>query len=182
MSTATHGQTAQAILGGGCFWCLDAVFREMAGVVEVESGYCGGSVAQPSYVQVCTGDTGHAEVVRIRFDPAQVSFRDLLEVFFAIHDPTTKNRQGYDIGSQYRSVIFHADDAQLQTARALIAELASTFDDPIVTELAPAAPFHPAEIEHQDYYALHSEQPYCRVVVSPKLAKFRSKFAARRAS
>ena len=181
MSATTHGQTEQAILGGGCFWCLDAVFRELAGVIEVESGYCGGSVERPSYAQVCTGDTGHAEVVRIRFDPAQLSFRALLEVFFAIHDPTTKNRQGYDIGSQYRSVIFCADEAQRQTAQALIAELESTFDDPIQTELGAAAPFYAAEIEHQDYYAQHSEQPYCRVVVSPKLAKFRSKFAARRA-
>ncbi|MCB1960348.1 MAG: peptide-methionine (S)-S-oxide reductase MsrA [Rhodocyclaceae bacterium] len=168
-----------AVLGGGCFWCLEAVYREVAGVGEVVSGYCGGSVEAPDYHAVCAGRTGHAEVVRISFDPAQVSFRTLLEIFFVLHDPTTLNRQGNDVGTQYRSVIFAQDAAQAELARALIDELtfAKAFPDPIVTELAGAERFWPAEDYHQDYFARNAYQPYCQVVVAPKLAKFRQHFA-----
>ncbi len=181
LQPAWPANAAQAILGGGCFWCLEAVYRELKGVLRVESGYCGGSGERPTYAQVCSGATGHAEVVRLHFDPARVSYRDLLEVFFAIHDPTTLNRQGHDVGTQYRSVIFCADEAQRVVAQQVIAECASLFDAPVVTAVVPAAPFHPAEAEHQDYFARHGDQPYCRAVISPKLAKFRSKFAALRA-
>nr|WP_230411855.1 peptide-methionine (S)-S-oxide reductase MsrA [Denitromonas iodatirespirans] len=172
-----------AVLGGGCFWCLEAVFREIRGVRRVVSGYCGGAVEAPDYHAVCEGHTGHAEVVQIEFDPAVVSFRQLLEVFFVIHDPTTPNRQGNDVGTQYRSVIFAQSPAQHAEAAALIGELraAGAFADPIVTELAGAERFWPAEDYHQDYLARNTHQPYCQLVVSPKLAKFRSRFAALRA-
>ena len=170
-----------ALLGGGCFWCLDAVFRELAGVQSVESGYAGGDVANPSYEAVCGGNTGHAEVVRVTFDPAVLSYRDLLRVFFTIHDPTTRDRQGNDVGTQYRSVIFALNDAQRTDAQAVIAELAAQriWPDPIVTELADAAAFHPAEGYHQDYFERNGGQPYCAYVVAPKVAKFRKAFADR---
>ena len=171
--------TETAVLGGGCFWCLETVYREVAGVREVVSGYCGGAVDAPDYHAVCDGHTGHAEVVRISFDPEAVSFRTLLEIFFVIHDPTTRNRQGNDVGTQYRSVIFAQDAAQAETARELIDALtaAKAFADPIVTELAGAERFWPAEDYHQDYFARNGHQPYCQVVVAPKLAKFRQHFA-----
>ncbi len=171
-----------AILGGGCFWCLEAVFREVDGVASVASGYSGGHVESPSYRQVCAGGTGHVEVVKIEFDPARVSYRDLLEIFFVIHDPTTLDRQGNDIGAQYRSMIYVVGDEQLHTALALIEELgeARAFPHGIVTRVERAGPFWPAEIEHQEYYANHSDQPYCQYVVAPKVAKFREKFASRR--
>lgn len=174
-------QTIQtAILAGGCFWCLEAVFERVNGVVAVESGYCGGQLPNPNYEQVCNGRTGHAEAVRVRFDPSQVSYRDLLEVFFVIHDPTSLNRQGNDIGTQYRSAIFWCDEAQQEVALGMIAELeaAAAFSRPIVTEVVSAAPFYPAEAYHQGYFRAHEGQPYCAAVVAPKLAKFRKHFTA----
>jgi peptide-methionine (S)-S-oxide reductase len=170
-----------AVLGGGCFWCLEAVFDDLAGVETVESGYAGGSRANPGYEEVCSGRTGHAEVVRITFDPSVLSFHDLLTVFFTIHDPTTKNRQGSDIGTQYRSVVFCQTPEQRATAEAAIAEItaAKLWRDPIVTEIAGAAPFYVAEDYHQEYFAQNGGQPYCQVVVAPKVAKFRKHFAER---
>lgn len=167
-----------AVLGGGCFWCLDAVFRELEGVVAVESGYAGGGVANPSYESVCEGRTGHAEVVRVTFDPSVLSYRDLLGVFFAIHDPTTKDRQGHDVGTQYRSAIFAQSPAQRRTAEALVRELdaAKLWTAPIVTEIADAATFWPAEAYHQDFLSNNPRQPYCVGVVAPKVAKFRKQF------
>jgi len=175
-----YPNVATATLAGGCFWCLEAVFDELEGVAEVESGYAGGHVANPTYKQVCTGATGHAEVVQITFDPDVISFRDLLEVFFLIHDPTTLNRQGADVGTQYRSAIFYHTPEQKQIAEAVIAELtaAQAWPNRIVTEVTPLTAFYPAEDYHRDYYQGNSYQPYCQVVISPKLAKFRKKFAA----
>lgn len=173
--------TESAVLGGGCFWCLDAVFRELAGVVMVESGYAGGHPANPSYEAVCSGRTGHAEVVRVTFDPATLAFADLLRVFFTIHDPTTRDRQGNDIGTQYRSVIFCQTAAQRDDALRVVRELeaAKIFSSPIVTEIAGAAPFYAAEGYHQDYFERNAQQPYCAFVVAPKVAKFRKVFADR---
>ena len=170
-----------AVLGGGCFWCLDAVFRELAGVTSIESGYAGGRTPHPTYEAVCRGDTGHAEVVRVSFDPAVLSYRDLLRVFFTIHDPTTRDRQGNDVGTQYRSVIFAQTDAQRADAKAVIDELeaAHVWPDPIVTELAGAGTFYPAEAYHQDYFERNGGQPYCAYVVAPKVAKFRKAYAER---
>jgi peptide-methionine (S)-S-oxide reductase len=170
-----------AVLGGGCFWCLDAVFRGLDGVVSVESGYAGGTGPNPTYEQVCSGRTGHAEVVRVTFDPSKLGFRDLLNVFFTIHDPTTRNRQGNDVGTQYRSVIFAQTPEQRRDAETVIADLTARklWADPIVTEIADAAPFHPAEGYHQDYFTRNTHQPYCQVVVAPKVAKFRKAFAQR---
>lgn len=179
MSASDPTQTA--VLGGGCFWCLEAVLTRLRGVHSVESGYAGGHSADPSYEEVCAGDTGHAEVVRIRFDPALLSFPDLLKVFFAIHDPTTKDRQGNDVGTQYRSVIFAQTPEQRRDAEAVIAELSAQklWPDPIVTEVAGAAPFYSAEGYHQDYFARNGRQPYCQFVVAPKLAKFKKEFVDR---
>lgn len=170
-----------ATLGGGCFWCLEAVFDQLAGVTDVVSGYAGGHVKNPSYKQVCTGNTGHAEVVQVRFDPTRLSYRDLLEVFFSIHDPTTLNRQGNDVGPQYRSVIFYHSPEQERIARELIAELnaAQRWTQPIVTELSPISAFYPAEDYHQEYFAQNGGQPYCQFVVAPKVAKFRKQYADR---
>lgn len=169
---------AVATLGGGCFWCLEAVYLQMHGVESVTSGYMGGQTAAPTYEAVCTGRTGHAEVVQIQYDPAMVSFREILEVFFVIHDPTTLNQQGADVGTQYRSVIFYHSAAQRSDAEAMIAELATegVFPDPIVTEIAPVSAFYPAERYHQNYFAQNPGQPYCQYVVAPKVAKFRHKF------
>ncbi|MFO1303720.1 MAG: peptide-methionine (S)-S-oxide reductase MsrA [Burkholderiales bacterium] len=170
-----------AVLGGGCFWCLDAVFRDLDGVERVESGYAGGRGANPTYEQVCGGRTGHAEVVKVTFDPAKIDYRDLLGVFFSIHDPTTKDRQGNDVGTQYRSVIFAQTRGQEAVAREVIARLAreDVFGKPIVTEVAGADPFYPAEDYHQDYFERNGGQPYCMFVVAPKVAKFRKSFAER---
>lgn len=167
-----------ATLGGGCFWCLEAVFPELRGVISVQSGYAGGHVADPTYEEVCAGQTGHAEVVRIAFDPAQVAYADLLKVFFAIHDPTTPNRQGADVGPQYRSVIFAERPEQAETAKRLIAEFerAGLFDAKIVTEVEPLEAFYPAEEVHHAYFARHPDQPYCRAVIAPKVTKFRKIF------
>jgi peptide-methionine (S)-S-oxide reductase len=170
-----------AVLGGGCFWCLEAVFDELAGVTSVESGYAGGRDADPAYEDVCSGRTGHAEVVRIRFDPEELAFRDLLTVFFTIHDPTTPNRQGNDVGTQYRSVIYCQTPEQRATAESVIADLTAggLWKTPIVTEIAAAAPFFEAERYHQEYYARNAGQPYCALVVAPKVAKFRKHFTDR---
>jgi peptide-methionine (S)-S-oxide reductase len=171
--------TEVAILGGGCFWCLEAVYLEVRGVTRVESGYMGGDTPDPSYEQVCAGATGHAEVVRLEFDPARVSYRDLLEIFFTIHDPTTPDRQGNDVGTQYRSVIFYQTPEQEATARKVMAEMAAVWDAPIVTQLLPAATWYKAEDYHQDYFNQHPLQGYCAFVVAPKVAKFRKVFANR---
>ncbi|MBM3392530.1 MAG: peptide-methionine (S)-S-oxide reductase MsrA [Betaproteobacteria bacterium] len=171
-----------ATLAGGCFWCLEAVFAELEGVSAVVSGYAGGHAPDPDYRSVCSGETGHAEVVRLTFDPAVIGYRDILDVFFAIHDPTTPNRQGNDVGTQYRSAIYFHSPQQQAAARALLDEFAArnAFGAPVVTELAPAGVFDPAEDCHQDYFSHNPHQPYCQLVVAPKLAKFRKLFAARR--
>ena len=178
----TDNTSEVAILAGGCFWCIEAVFLDVAGVSAAQSGYIGDHLDAPSYERVCDGDTGHAEAVRIEFDPAVIGYSDLLDIFFAIHDPTTPNRQGHDVGTQYRSAIFTTTDAQAETARAKIAQLAfeGEFDAPIVTEVTPAGTFWPAEAYHDNYFARNGGQPYCRMVVAPKVAKFRSAFAGRR--
>jgi peptide-methionine (S)-S-oxide reductase len=170
-----------ATLAGGCFWCLEAVFEELRGVESVKSGYAGGSVPNPRYDDVCSGRTGHAEVVQVAFDPAQVSFRELLEVFFTIHDPTTLNRQGADTGTQYRSAIFTHSPEQEQTAREVIRDLEAeaVWDDPIVTQVEPLTHFYPAEDYHDAYYRRNARQPYCQVVIAPKVAKFRQKYLSR---
>lgn len=168
-------RTEVATLGGGCFWCLEAVFDELQGVQGVVSGYSGGAVPAPTYEQVCTGATGHAEVVQVSFDPAVVSFREILEIYFSIHDPTTLNRQGADVGTQYRSVIFYHTPEQKRVAEEVIAQLeeAGIWDDPIVTEVEPSTAFYGAEDYHQEYFQRNKGQPYCQVVVAPKVAKFR---------
>lgn len=170
-----------ATLAGGCFWCLEAVFDDLRGVLSVESGYSGGQVEQPTYQEVCAGATGHAEVIRIEFDPNLLSFKDLLRVFFSIHDPTTLNRQGADVGTQYRSAIFYHDQPQKQAADEIIAELEAThlWPNPIVTEISPLLNYYPAEDYHQEYFANHPNQPYCAAVVAPKVAKFRKQFIDR---
>jgi peptide-methionine (S)-S-oxide reductase len=170
-----------ATLAGGCFWCLEAVFVELRGVEKVVSGYMGGRTSNPTYKQICYEDTGHAEVVQITFDPQVITFQELLEVFFTIHDPTTLNRQGADVGSQYRSAIFYHSDEQRAAAEQVIAELtaAGIWSNPIVTELTAAPAFYPAEDYHQDYFANNPYQPYCMAVVAPKVVKARQKFLAK---
>jgi peptide-methionine (S)-S-oxide reductase len=170
-----------ATLGGGCFWCLEAVYDQLEGVLEVVSGYAGGTVPEPSYRMVCTGTTGHAEVVQVTFDPEVISFREILEVFFDIHDPTTLNRQGADVGTQYRSAIFYHDEGQKQVAQQTIEELGSTgqWRSPIVTEVVPLDVFYPAEPYHQQYFAQHPNQPYCRAVISPKVKKFKKLYLSK---
>lgn len=179
-----------AVLAGGCFWCLEAVFLEVRGVLAVESGYCGGTTPDPDYESVCSGRTGHAEAVRIEFDAERVSFRDLLGVFFGIHDPTTRDRQGPDVGTQYRSAIFHVDEAQRREALEVIARLERgddnggepVFDAPVVTEVAPLTEWFPAEPYHQRYFERNPGQGYCTAVVAPKVAKFRRRYASLRAA
>ena len=170
-----------ATLAGGCFWCLEAVYDDVEGVTSVTSGYMGGRRENPTYEQICTGATGHAEVIQIEFDPATVSFEALLQIFFVIHDPTTLNRQGNDVGTQYRSAIFYHSDAQKKAAEAVRAELtqAKLYPNPIVTEIVPATTFYPAEGYHQEYFARNPRQPYCMAVVAPKVAKFRKHFLER---
>jgi peptide-methionine (S)-S-oxide reductase len=172
-----QSSTETAILGGGCFWCTEAVYLEVRGVTRVESGYMGGQVDHPTYEQVCGGETGHAEVVRLEFDRSQISYRDILEIFFTIHDPTTPNRQGNDVGTQYRSVIFTTSPEQEATARQVMAEMAGVWDAPIVTQLLPAQTWYKAEDYHQNYFQQHPLQGYCAFVVAPKVAKFRKTFA-----
>jgi len=175
------GPRERATLGGGCFWCLEAVYHQMKGVESVESGYMGGANPDPSYEEVCTGRSGHAEVVQLAFDPAIVSFREILEVFFVIHDPTTLNQQGNDVGTQYRSAIFYHSPEQKKVTEELIAELTKQqlYNRPIVTELVPAVQFYEAEEYHQEYFARNPFQPYCSYVVGPKLSKFRTSFASK---
>lgn len=175
------GRNEVATLGGGCFWCLEAVYDELQGVLDVVSGYSGGHLPEPSYELVCSGSTGHAEVVQVTFDPDAISFRELLEVFFTVHDPTTLNRQGADVGTQYRSAIFYHSPEQRAVAEGLIAELdaAGLWPNPIVTEVAPFRAFYPAEAYHQEYFARNPYQGYCQFVVAPKVAKFRKKYLAK---
>jgi peptide-methionine (S)-S-oxide reductase len=181
MSSSANPTMEEASLGGGCFWCLEAVFEQLRGVQKVESGYSGGSLADPSYERVCSGRTGHAEVVQVTFDPQEITYSEILDVFFATHDPTTLNRQGADVGTQYRSVIFCHSPVQKEAAEKKIAELnaAKIWDAPIVTEIAPLKSFYRAEDYHQKYFQDNPGQPYCQVVISPKVVKFRKQFAAR---
>ena len=175
------GARELATLGGGCFWCLDAVFRDLRGVAQVHSGYAGGHVANPTYEQVCGKGTGHAEVVQVTFDPREVSYADLLRVFFTIHDPTTKDRQGADVGPQYRSIILTHSEEQRRAAEAVMAEIAAEriWPDPLVTEVRPLDRFWPGEAEHQDYFARTPWSGYCRVVIAPKVLQFRKTYADR---
>ena len=169
-----------ATLAGGCFWCVEAVFQELNGVLKVESGYAGGHVANPTYKQVCYENTGHAETVQIYYDPKIISYQELLQVFFSVHDPTTLNRQGNDVGTQYRSVIFYRNDQEKELAEKAKADFApALWDDPIVTEIVPFDTFYVAENYHQDYFNLNPNQPYCRVIINPKVDKFRKQFASK---
>jgi len=186
MSNDHNGNSAAgtievATLGGGCFWCLDAVYVDLKGVTRVESGYTGGKVANPSYREICNGKTGHAEVVQLSFDTNEVSFREILQIFFTIHDPTTLNRQGADVGTQYRSAIFYHDEGQRQIAEEVIAEIegAGLWPNPIVTEVTPLTTYYPAEEYHQDYFSRNPSQAYCQVIIAPKVAKFRKQYLDR---
>ena len=184
-TTTSNGQQPASLevatLGGGCFWCLEAVFDDLQGVTDVVSGYAGGHVQNPDYKSVCTGRTGHAEVVQVTFDPSVVTYEDILGIFFAIHDPTTLNRQGADVGTQYRSAIYYHSDAQKATAEALIARLNAEhiWPNPIVTEVTAAPVFYPAEDYHQEYFKRNPYQGYCQAVISPKVAKFRKQYSAK---
>ena len=171
--------TEMTTLGGGCFWCLEAVYQELHGVQHVESGYTGGTVPDPTYEQVCSGNTGHAEVVQITFDPAVVTYREILEIFFTIHDPTTLNRQGNDLGTQYRSVIYYHSPEQQEIAKQIMAEMANVWDAPIVTEVSPIGTYYKAEDYHQNYFRQNPLQGYCAFVVAPKVAKFRKIFTGK---
>jgi peptide-methionine (S)-S-oxide reductase len=175
-SPAPSGQTEIATLGGGCFWCVEAVYQELQGVLKVESGYSGGHIDNPTYREVCSGLTGHAEVIQVTFDPAQVSFQDVLRVFFTVHDPTTLNRQGNDTGTQYRSVIYYHSEAQQKAAEEMVKEAQSAWDNPIVTEIAAFEKFYKAEDYHQNYYKDNPNQGYCSFIITPKVKKFREKF------
>ena len=168
-----------AVLGGGCFWCLEAAFQEIRGVTAVTSGYAGGTTPNPTYEQVCTGTTGHAEVVRVEFDPAELTYRDVLEIFWAIHNPTTPNRQGNDVGTEYRSIILTLNNEQQDQAEASRAAVQQLWPDPVVTEIRPLDVFYPAEDYHQNFFRNHPEQGYCQVVINPKLQKLRQKFRDR---
>jgi peptide-methionine (S)-S-oxide reductase len=178
---ANHESSEVAVLAGGCFWCLEAVYDRLRGVARVESGFMGGEIDHPSYEQVCGGDTGHAEVVRIEFDPSEISYRELLEIFFSIHDPTTLDRQGNDVGTQYRSAIFYLSDEQRACAQSVVDELTRerVFSSRIVTEIVPATTFYGAEGYHQRYFEHNPHQPYCQFVVSPKVSKFRKQWASK---
>lgn len=181
ISASSPSSTETIVLGGGCFWCTEAVFDRVQGVVDVESGYSNGQALNPSYEQVCTGRTGHNEVVKVEFDTAQISLREVLEIFFVIHDPTTKDRQGNDVGTQYRSGIYTSNDAQQKVAGEVIREIgeSKTYSAPIVTEVVPLANYSTAEAYHQDYFVNHPNQGYCAFVVGPKVEKFQKTFAAR---
>jgi peptide-methionine (S)-S-oxide reductase len=174
-------RTESSVLGGGCFWCLEAVYNELRGVQHVISGYAGGTVPNPSYEQVCGGRTGHAEVVQVTFDPHVISYREILEVFFTIHDPTTLNRQGADVGTQYRSIILYNSPEQEEIARSVMAEVETSgvWRSRLVTELVPLERFYPAEAYHQNYFETNPYQPYCQIVIAPKVAKVREKYLAR---
>jgi peptide-methionine (S)-S-oxide reductase len=176
---STNPGSETAILGGGCFWCIEAVYDEVAGVSRAESGYAGGDDPDPDYKKVCSGETGHAEVVKVVFDPSVISYEEILVIFFGVHDPTTLNRQGADVGTQYRSIILYGDEAQREAAERVIADLErdQVFDKPIVTEVKALGPYFRAEDYHQDYFARNTSQGYCQVVIAPKLAKFRKQYA-----
>ena len=176
---ASDGKMEVAVLGGGCFWCLEAVYLQVRGIEHVESGYTDGAQPDPTYEQVCSGNSGYVEVVRLEFDPEVISYRDLLEIFFTIHDPTTLNRQGNDIGSQYRSAIYYQSPEQQETALQVIKEMANVWDAPVVTELKAAQPYYKAEADHQNYFEQHPLQGYCACVVAPKVEKFKDMFRAR---
>ncbi|MBS1169738.1 MAG: msrA [Burkholderiaceae bacterium] len=176
---ATEAATEVATLGGGCFWCTEAIYQQLKGVLSVESGYTGGHVPNPDYEMICTGETGHAEVVQLTFDPAVISYREILEVFFTNHDPTTLNQQGNDVGTQYRSVIYYHSPEQEATARQVMTEMAHVWDGQIVTEISPATTFYKAEDFHQNYFRDNPYQGYCAFVIAPKLAHFRRLFAAK---
>ncbi len=179
METKNQTELEEATLGAGCFWCVEAVFNDLKGVSHVESGYSGGHIKNPAYREVCTGRTGHAEVIRIEFDPNQISFQKLLEVFFLTHDPTTLNRQGADVGTQYRSAIFYHSEEQKRIAESAIRAISETneWQNPIVTVVEPLENYYPAENHHQDYFNNNSDQPYCAAVIRPKLEKFKKRFA-----
>ncbi len=170
------GQYEVATLGGGCFWCIEAVYAEVNGIIKQESGYAGGSVPNPTYEDICTDETGHAEVVQITYDPGVISYREILQIFFSVHDPTTLNRQGADVGTQYRSVIFYHNDAQEKVAKEVIAEAGKLWEKPIVTQLEPFDKFFKAEEYHQSYYKNNPYQGYCQAVIAPKVAKFRKQY------
>lgn len=178
MNSSEKREDRTATLAGGCFWCTEAVFDRVRGVDDVESGYTGGSVENPTYGEVCSGTTGHAEAIRVRFDPEAITYEELLEIFFGTHDPTTLNRQGADVGTQYRSAVFYHSPEQKQAAEEMIRRLEAddVFGAPIVTEVDPAGPFYPAEQEHKDYYREHPERAYCQTVIRPKVAKLRERF------
>jgi peptide-methionine (S)-S-oxide reductase len=176
---ASDDKMEVAVLGGGCFWCIEAVYLQVRGIAHVESGYTDGKQPDPTYEQVCSGESGHVEVVRLEFDPAVISYRDILEIFFTIHDPTTLNRQGNDAGTQYRSAIFYQSPEQQETARHVIKEMANVWAAPIVTELKAAQPYYKAEPYHQNYFEQHPLQGYCAFIVAPKVAKFKDMFGAR---
>ena len=180
-SAETPADQSVAVLGGGCFWCMEAVYSEVAGVLDAESGYAGGEAADPGYREVCSGDTGHAEVVKVVFDPAVISYEEILLIFFGVHDPTTPNRQGADVGTQYRSIILYQDEAQRDAAQQIIGDLErdQVFDAPIVTEVTELERYFAAEPIHQDYFANNPSQGYCQVVIAPKLAKFRREYRER---
>ena len=175
---AMEQATEKATLGGGCFWCTEAIYRQMVGVTDVRPGYCGGSLKNPTYKEVCTGETGHAEVVQVTFNPEKVGYKEILEVFFATHDPTTLNRQGADTGTQYRSIIFYHSDKQREVVQEVISQLAreNVYTKPIVTEVTKLDVFYPAEDYHKDYYVRNKNQPYCQFVIAPKVEKFRKVF------
>ena len=177
----SSARTETIVLGGGCFWCTEAVFDRVRGVLDVESGYSNGETVRPTYEQVCTGRTGHAEVIKVDFDPAQITLREILEIFFVVHDPTTLNRQGNDVGTQYRSGIYYTDEAQKQVAEDVIREIGEsrTYRSPVVTEVRPLANYSTAEDYHQDYFLNHPDQGYCAFVVGPKVEKFQKTFASR---
>ncbi|HEX9012163.1 MAG TPA: peptide-methionine (S)-S-oxide reductase MsrA [Anaerolineaceae bacterium] len=181
MNAGTSNSLETATLAGGCFWCLEAVYDQLKGVVDVVSGYSGGDAPHPSYAQVCTGSTGHAETVQVTFDPAKISYREILQVFFTIHDPTTLNRQGADVGTQYRSAIFYHSPEQKEAAEQVMREIAAEgiWNGPLVTELVPFEKFYPAEDYHQEYFVHHPDQGYCQVVIAPKVAKFRKHYFER---
>ncbi len=176
-----RGGTEVATLAGGCFWCLEAIFKEVDGVADVISGYTGGTTVNPTYQEVCSNDTGHAEAVQLTFNPDEISYREILQIFFSVHDPTTLNRQGEDVGAQYRSAIFYHNDGQKTTAEALIKELNEShlWRKPIVTQVTPLDTFYPAEDYHREYFSRHPEQSYCRAVISPKVNKFRKQWTKR---
>ena len=177
-SESSQSATSEtATLAGGCFWCLEAVYVRVRGVTDVESGYCNGHVLRPTYEAVCSGETGHAEVVRLTYDDQVVSLRELLEIFFVVHDPTTLNRQGHDVGTQYRSGIYYLDEAQKAEAQAFVQEMAAHYPQPIATEIAAAQTFHPAEAYHQHYFANNPQAGYCQMVVAPKFLKARTRYA-----